>query len=386
MTKKKLITYFYLILFTLMIIGLLAQLSLYSPESLAKTNNYFTYFKKHIIILVLFSVFLIFKANWIKILRECYILIYGLGFVLLVAVLYMGLTINGAKRWLKIGILFQPSEFSKICLVIFIAGIINLLSFLLKQKPKIIERINIGKRITEFEKKLVLNKNDTIKLYFFWIIVFATGFYFFLIYKSSSLFQGFQILLICFCMLSFSHFFPTKLLLFLMGIGSVAIYYGITRTAYRFNRFSDHTHSNYATNLISSGGIFGKGYGNGLGREFFLPEVQNDYIFAGISEEIGLIFSVILILIFIIYIILMFYISVNAKTLFERMLGYGISIMITNQIVLHLIINVGFISTGVTLPFLSSGGTSLITILFSMTIMQSILFGIDDKKLKGDIK
>ena len=124
---------------------------------------------------------------------------------------------------------------------------------------------------------------------------------------------------------------------------------------------------------IGPGGLFGLGFGNSRQKHFYLPEPQTDFIFSIISEEFGFLGVLIVALLFITIIYQGFKIARKAKDLFGKYLAFGIVFQIAFQAILNLMVVVGLIPvTGVTLPFLSYGGSSLLITLCSIGIVLNI--------------
>ena len=119
--------------------------------------------------------------------------------------------------------------------------------------------------------------------------------------------------------------------------------------------------------------MFGAGFNNSIQKHFYLPEPQTDFIFAIISEELGIIGIFILFTCYLILLISTIKISLNTKDLFGKYLSFGIISQITLQTLLNLLVVVGLIPvTGVTLPFISYGGSSLLISFISIGIILSI--------------
>ena len=124
---------------------------------------------------------------------------------------------------------------------------------------------------------------------------------------------------------------------------------------------------------IGPGGLLGLGLGNSIQKHFYLPEPQTDFIFAIISEEFGFMGILIVSLLFIIIIYRGFRISINCENKFGKYLSFGITFQLAFQCLLNLMVVVGLIPvTGVTLPFLSYGGSSLLITMLSMSILLNI--------------
>ena len=124
---------------------------------------------------------------------------------------------------------------------------------------------------------------------------------------------------------------------------------------------------------IGPGGLFGQGIGNSFQKYFYLPEPQTDFIFAIISEELGFVGVLVVITLLSLIIFTCFKISLKTNDLFGKYLSFGISFSITFQALLNLMVVVGLIPvTGVTLPFLSYGGSSLLISMVSIGIILNI--------------
>ena len=124
---------------------------------------------------------------------------------------------------------------------------------------------------------------------------------------------------------------------------------------------------------IGPGGLFGLGLGNSVQKHFYLPEPQTDFIFAIISEEFGFLGIIIVSILFLTIIISSINIALKSKDLFSKYLVFGITFWISFQTILNLMVVVGLIPvTGVTLPFLSYGGSSLLITLCSIGVILNI--------------
>ena len=124
---------------------------------------------------------------------------------------------------------------------------------------------------------------------------------------------------------------------------------------------------------IGPSGLFGMGFGNSIQKHFYLPEPQTDFIFAIISEEFGILGIIIVVILFLTIIINGFKIAYYCNDLFGKFLAFGLTFQIAFQALLNLMVVVGLIPvTGVTLPFLSYGGSSLLITMASMGILLNI--------------
>ena len=124
---------------------------------------------------------------------------------------------------------------------------------------------------------------------------------------------------------------------------------------------------------IGPGGLLGLGLGNSIQKHFYLPEPQTDFIFAIISEEFGFVGVLIVASLFLIIIYRGFRIAIHCENKFGKYLAFGITFQLAFQALLNLMVVVGLIPvTGVTLPFLSYGGSSLLITMLSMSILLNI--------------
>ena len=124
---------------------------------------------------------------------------------------------------------------------------------------------------------------------------------------------------------------------------------------------------------IGSGGLFGLGYGNSIMKHCYVSEPANDMIFAILCEELGFIGAFLTISIFTLLILRGFHIAIRTKDTYSRIIAFGISIKMAIQTLLNIAVVTNTIpNTGISLPFFSYGGSSLIMIFFEMGIMLSI--------------
>jgi cell division protein FtsW len=137
---------------------------------------------------------------------------------------------------------------------------------------------------------------------------------------------------------------------------------------------SDTTHQTYESLLaIGSGGWFGLGFGESRQKYLYLPESQNDFIFAIICEELGFVGGAIVVLLFVVFILKGFQIAANSRDRFGMLLATGITVQIGSQALLNIMVATNaFPNTGISLPFFSAGGTALVFQLFEMGILLSI--------------
>ena len=280
-----------------------------------------------------------------------------IGYILLVVVLIPGIgTIrNGSRSWFNFGIFsLQPSEIMKIILLIFTS-------------------------------KYLANNQDNIKYTFKTIfpILLVVILAFFLIMLQPDFGSGVVIVMSVIGLLfssgaDFSFFLKIG---FLGIIGIVVLIiiapYRMARITAFLNPWSDPLGSGFqiiqSLYAIGPGGLFGKGLGNSIQKHFYLPEPQTDFIFAIICEELGFLGAFLVILLFALMIYQIFKIALKTNDLFKKYLAFGIGFQISFQTIINLLVVIGLIPvTGVTLPFLSYGGSSLLVSMVSIGIVLSI--------------
>lgn len=276
---------------------------------------------------------------------------YLLSILLGVAVLLFGEEYNGSKRWLSLGpVSFQPSEFAKVAVIVF-------LSWLIEKNIK-----KMGKF-----KSIVLTMLTILP------IVGLVG--------ASTLSTAIIILGIGAVMIFTAS--PKYLQFFWMiagGAGFMTIFLALE--SYRLERIAiwrnpEKYEKGYQTlqglYAIGSGGLFGRGLGNSVQKLGFLPEAQNDMIFSIICEELGLVGAGILIGVFLILIWRFFVIAAKAEDLTGALIATGAMAHMMIQIILNIAVVTNSIpNTGITLPFISYGGTSVVFLLLEMGLVLSV--------------
>ncbi len=288
--------------------------------------------------------------------------VYLLAFLLCVAVIFMGDDANGSQRWLELGpVSFQPSEIAKIAVIIYMAAVLS----------------RMPKQIRDFRTIIkILIRIAPIIL----VIAYSN-------LSTAIIVAGICILMMFVASPKYSHFF------ILAGmVVAVAVVFIMTQS-YRSTRIlawlhpEDYPDDAYQTlqglYAIGSGGLFGKGLGGSIQKLGYVPEAQNDFIFTIICEELGLFGAICVILLFVLLIWRFMVIANNSADLFGAMLVVGVMCHIALQVVLNLAVVTNSIpNTGVTLPFISYGGTSMVILLAEMGLVLSVSRGI---RLEGEV-
>ena len=176
----------------------------------------------------------------------------------------------------------------------------------------------------------------------------------------------------------FSFFLKIGLLGIVGVVGLIVIApYRVARIVSFLNPWSDPLGSGFqiiqSLYAIGPGGLFGKGLGNSIQKHFYLPEPQTDFIFAIICEELGFLGALLIVILFALIIYQIVKIALKSHDLFAKYLSFGIAFQIAFQAILNLLVVIGLIPvTGVTLPFLSYGGSSLLISLLEIGIVLNI--------------
>ena len=353
--------YFYI----LILFYICSIFSIYSFTIFLYTNTYILAIKQTIFYILGFILILLIQKIDINKLIKYSIYLYLFNIILLILVLLIGKEINGIKAWFTIPIFgsFQPSEFMKIPLVLLIAKtIINNKSNDLILIIKILLIILIPSLITFLEP-------DTGAV----LIYFVIGFI--MLFISNINYKWFIILIIIIS-ISLSIFFYLYLFktnLFINIFGS--------NFFYRFDRILDWQTSSgmQLTNsliAISSSGYFGNGINNIL---LYFPEGHTDFIFASFSSIFGLFGIFILISSIIIFDILIIKTAKKCNKNIYKLICIGFLGVLLYQQIQNISMTIGILPiTGITLPFISYGGSSLI----SFMIIMGIIISIDNKKVK----
>ena len=281
--------------------------------------------------------------------------LYSLGVAMLLAVLVIGKTTNGAKRWINLGmgIVIQPSEFAKILLILVLAT----LTYHLKTTGKI-NRIPWRSAL---------------------FIMAPTGLYAVFIIGERAFSSTVQIVIIGLTFLFVTEIKFSIISTYAAIIGIVG-WLAITTTGYRVHRLIEYKSKDgggqTAESLIAiaNGKLSGRFYGNGLQKYNFLPEIHTDYIFSGFAEENGFLGVLFLLGLYASLLIIIGIALRKIKDLYAKYLLSGIFIMLTTQIIGNIAVASQLIpSTGIPLPMMSYGGSTMIVVMLTLGIVYNIL-------------
>lgn len=350
-----------LLIISIIIITLFGALMIYSASSVwaeYKFNDQYKYLKSQLIFLVLGYLIMILISkfpyqNYKKLSNIIFLVTTSL--LVLVLIPGIGTVRNGSRSWFGLGGFgIQPSEFTKLSLIIFTA-----------------------KYLENNERDLKSIKEGVLPILGVLLLVFA------LIMLEPDFGTGVVIVMTIVVLLFVSgvniNFFVKIGILGLIGVVVLIIIapYRTQRIISFLNPWSDPLGSGFqiiqSLYAIGPGGLLGLGLGNSIQKHFYLPEPQTDFIFSIISEEFGFLGILIVAVLFLTIITTGFKIATKCEDKFGKYLAFGITFSLAFQAMLNLMVVVGLIPvTGVTLPFLSYGGSSLLISLTSIGILLNI--------------
>ena len=347
-----------ILFFTIGLFLSLVSTSLIASDKL-DTNSYSFFFKHLIYIFIgIFIIFIFSSINTDQLFRFSIILFF-ISLISLFLVPIIGIEVKGSKRWIDLFFLprFQPIELLKPFLIVILATILcsNRSSSLYLKYLLSIILISIVSLLLIIQPDI----GQTFLIVFSWaVLIFTSGINIFLLF-------GLSLLVIIFL---------TYLILYVPKFDYIQ-----GRIFSFFNRETG-THnfqSDKAIESITSGGFFGKGIGEGTLKNR-VPEAHTDYIISVISEEFGVVAIILILLLFLIFIYMVFkkiYFEKNEKV---KLILIGCVSLILMQATIHIGVNIRlFPTTGMTLPFLSYGGSSII----SISILSGIILNLTKRKV-----
>jgi cell division protein FtsW len=346
---------------TLFLIGLffsLVSTSLIASDKL-ETNSYFFFFKHLVFVFIGFILIFIFSYMDQKILYNSSIYIFCLSFLLLVLVPIIGVEVKGSKRWLDLFFLprLQPIELVKPFFIIVLSLVISherLSNFTLKFVISLLLTLLIVSLLV-----LQPDLGQTLLIGFSWVIlIFISGINLLLLISISLI--GIALLLYATFYIHKFEYIKNRLLSF-----------------FDSETGTHNFQSDKAIDSITSGGFFGKGIGEGTLKNR-VPEAHTDYIISVISEEFGVI-AIILILVLFLVLIYSILKKVNKDSDSKvKLILVGSVSLILLQAMIHIGVNIRlFPTTGMTLPFLSYGGSSII----SVSILSGIILNLTKRRV-----
>ena len=354
---KKLLNFDYTLLLIVIFILAFGLVMLYSTSAYAaalKTGNSAFYLKKQLFAACLGFVGMFFFTKidyrrWAHVTFTFYIV----SIILCISVIFIGTNINGQSRWLTLGpINIQPSEIGKVAVIMLLANTID-------RYPKVFRTLKgvvwtLGIYACPLVAVVAYNNLST--------AIIILGIAFIMAFVASPKYWYF---------------------LAAFGVSFLVIVASIPLVGYRADRINAWLHpedfisdTGYQTlqglYAIGSGGLFGKGLGESM-QKYIVPEAQNDMIFSIICEELGVFGAVCIILLYILLLYRLLYIANHAKDMFGSYICIGIMAHIAIQVILNIaVVTNSMPNTGVTLPLISYGGTSVAILLSELGLALSV--------------
>lgn len=364
--KKRQIKYFdYSLLFIIIFLicfGLvmLYSTSAYDAQITFKDPTHYLKRQGMAFVLGLIGMFIISRIDyryWKKLGGVAYLV--AIALCTLVLIPGIGIEHNYSRRWLGIpnsSLEFQPSEFAKLAVIMFLASM-----------------------ICKFPKKMA-KFSTVVKVMLFILPLFALIAYNNL--STAIIVMGIGVAMIFVASPKYLQF----VIVGVVGVLGIVLFLVLPSAGYRGERVEMWLHpENFAKGYqtlqglyaIGSGGLFGKGLGNSMQKLGFVPEAPNDMIFSIICEELGLFGAICVILLFLLLIWRFMVIANNSRDLYGALLVTGIMAHIAIQVILNIAVVTNSIpNTGVTLPFISYGGTSVVFLMAEMGLALAVSRGI----------
>ncbi len=317
-------------------------------------NDSYFFLKRHVIAFLVGMIGLVVAArlNYRRLMKYLPLIVLAM-LALLVAVHFGGIDANGARRWLKLGVKFQPSEFAKLAAILMAAAYIG-------------PRLDKGRPVTVFS----------------WPVI-VTGLMGFLVLRQPDM--GTAVVIVGLCLILYlPSGIPKRQVYGLMFCGAMGTVYLVYAAAYRAERilawldpWSYAQTSGYQTVqallAIGSGSLFGTGLGMGASKFHYLPEAHTDFAFAVLCQEMGFAGAFLVLLLFALLAWYGIKITLQARDGFGMMVAAGATFLVVGQAVGNIAMVSGLLPvTGIPLPFISFGGTSLVVNLLATGLLISV--------------
>ncbi len=377
--------YDYSLLAVVIILTCFGLVMLYSASSYEATSSFgddMYYLKKQAAFSVAGVVLAVIVSKFdyhIYLKFSAFLYIISLLLMFMVKFTPLGVTVNGARRWLKIGVQFQPSEIAKIAVILFMVYMVK----------------RLGRDFKSVYGMAVLSCIGALSAIFAYVF-------------TENLSTAVIIMGICVGIIFVAH--PKTALFVVLFLALVIVAAGIilyllysydNSDSFRIARILTWVDPEKYSELggwqvlqglyaIGSGGFFGKGLGNSTQKLDIIPEAQNDMIFSIICEELGLFGAIIILLLFAYLLYRLMVIAQNAPDRQGTLIAAGIFIHISLQVILNVCVVLNVIpTTGITLPWVSYGGTSVVFLMVEIGVALSISSKIeinDKKEVAGSLK
>jgi len=357
-----------MLIISLVLFGLIMIFSASYYQAIDRYSDMFHFLKRQglWVVIGIFAMIVIMNISykfWNKVSWFTYVISIGL----LGLVLTMGLVSNGAARWFKVvgGATIQPSEFTKIAVILFLAYLLS------KKQEGDMTRKEIGKYLLVLIVPVILVMVENISTS---IVIFVIGITMLfirtmnvkVIYIVSLLcVVGYTLLYYLVPILNLTQYVPEK---YKSRIHRIEVW---------LDPWADPQGAGFQTiqslYAVGSGGIWGLGLGESRQKLGYIPESHNDIIFSIICEELGLVGATVLICLFLTLIWKGIKIATRAPDMYSSLVAIGITTMVAIQVIINIAVITNTIPvTGMPLPFISYGGSSLLTLLISMGILLNI--------------
>ncbi len=343
------------IVLVLVCFGLIMCFSASAPTAQVQNGDSYYFLKRQMAWAIIGFGAMIFTSNFDYHKYKNYsVIIYGVTILLLFIVLFFP-GVNGAKRWIGFGgASFQPSECAKYALIILLAHKLSLQKW--ENSKFFKDFIPYFIFFAIYALLLMMEPHFSCTLLLFGVTVA-------MVFVSGAKLKHFGICLLVaipiLAFLAFSGYRGDRMAVFLDPMGS--------------DPSGDGWQIRQSLYAIGSGGLFGLGIGQSRQKFLYLPEPQNDFIFAVLCEELGFIGALFVILLFAVLIWRGIFIAVNAPDKFSCYLATGITALIAIQILVNIAVVTSTIPvTGMPLPFFSAGGSSLVFLMGGMGILLNI--------------
>lgn len=353
---------FFVIVLVLVVVGLIVMFSASYPSAYYYKGNSYAYFLPQLrsVIIGIGAMIVVSFVDYRQLRRFAY-MVFAISVVLLIAVLIVP-SEGDVKRWMTIGIQFQPSEIAKFATILILACWTSTHS---ESMDKFKEGVLLPGVFVAVTCALLMLEPH---------------------YSCIAI-----ILILTMVMLFLSG---VKGIYFIVGIGAVAALFAILYSTGALAGYLEKKFSGWGTALtyinddqwqnqtwqtrnslyaIGSGGLLGLGPGQSRQKHLFLPEPQNDFIFAIVCEELGFIGALVILLAFAYLVYRGIRVCMRAPDIFGRLLGTGLCAQIGLQVILNVLVITDCLpNTGISFPFFSYGGTSMIMLLMQMGVVLSI--------------
>ncbi len=354
--------------FALMLLGLIIVMSASSTYSAIRFDSLFHLFNSHLFkVMIGIVAMIIFCAVPYEIYKEFSKPAIIVMSIVLLLTLFFAQNIKGAGRWINLGFFsFQPADIAKLVLIIHLAALIE----------------DKGEAIKDYKEGFLY--------LLFWVLIISG-----LILIQPNVSNGILLVFISFVLLyiggaKVTHLIGSALMCLIVGGIAVMLF---AHSRERIMTFLDAVNHGGTANIqvkqallgLGSGGIFGVGVGHSMQSNLFLPESYGDFIFAIVGEELGFIGSVIVLFSYMVLFIAGILIAKKTKDRFGQLLAFGITFSIILYAFINAAVATGLVpTTGLPLPFISYGGTSLIFLCISVGILVNIAYSNAKKEIAAN--